>query len=123
MKTIIQTQRKLVFTVLLFILAVGSADHATATVSSGTDTYVFTSSTSDTRFNGSTITIDGTGSTGVASFDFFDSGVQFTTGTIDTYETHITSYGASGWYGSVGVDNLGGGDQAAYATGDGTPGT
>jgi hypothetical protein len=87
-------------------------------VVSPTYTYEFeASSNQPTVFNGSTITIDGTGA-GVTAFSFYDTDLSsspFTTAVVNPINA-ITSYNATGWTGEFEV-----GPQFPYifdATGD-----
>jgi len=76
----------------------GGAAYAIVSVSP-TDTYVFTAAAGyETNYNGSSITIDGTGSSGVSSFTFYDNGVIATPTGFGANES-ITSYDATGWEG------------------------
>jgi hypothetical protein len=73
-----------------------------------TDTYVFTATAGQpTTFDGSTITIDGTGpeatgtfATGgpIVSFDFLDNGASFTSGSFSG-SPDIVAYNSTGWQG------------------------
>jgi hypothetical protein len=82
-------------------LFLGLAGMGDFTVLAQSDTYEFTAdSGQNTHFNGSTITIDGTGPTGVASFSFYDTSVSLTPFTSGTVETeYVEDYNASGWDG------------------------
>jgi hypothetical protein len=66
-----------------------------------TDTYVFTEDPdSGTAFNGSTITIDGTGA-GVTAYSFMDTDISPTpfTSAVGIENNSVTSYGTTGWSG------------------------
>jgi hypothetical protein len=83
--------------VLTGLLAgLGTSAHATIVAPI---TYVFTAAQGQsTNFNGSTITIDGIGENGISSFDFFDNGAKFTSGS--ALSESITNYSSAGWDGS-----------------------
>jgi len=74
-----------------------------------TDTYVFTATAGQNEdFNGSTITVDGTGANGVSAFSFYDtalSSTPFTSGTVESDAVH--SYSTSGWDGTFAVSVAG----------------
>jgi hypothetical protein len=109
-------------TIAGFILALGTTSRATIPtfVAGPTETYEFIASGDNpTNFNGSTVTIDGTGIGGIASFDLYDDGVQYTGS--GTYGS-VISYNTSGWDGgfnfSIPSTELSASGTADYGSGD-----
>jgi hypothetical protein len=106
------------FTVALGVtgLFLGLGGVGGSTALAQTDTYSFTATAGqDGDFNGSTITIDGLGATGVSAFSFYDAALSptpFTSGTVVT--EYIASYSTSGWVGEFEIHTGGDYFTASY---------
>jgi hypothetical protein len=105
MKKTAVSKLALASSVTALMVVFGSATGAVAGSSEYTYSFDASNGYSGT-LNGSTVTIDATGSGGIVSFDILDGANSYTTGTLTGVD--ITGFGSSGWTGSFYVDNLGG---------------
>src|ERR1700722_11579546 len=99
----------LVLSVAASVITFGAVADASATgIPTPTITYIFESSTANHNFDGSTITIN---NDLITSFDLFDLGIPIelsttlANGHVNTGDTTITAYNASGWTGSFEIDS------------------